>query len=93
MTEIRGGAIHTGVTAFGAGAVAVPGTFVAVGMRDCTDASHMFHHAAEIGGFDGAGLVFVIFVSGTAVMHQFIGVETGAVVRIKVFGFQFLETD
>ena len=64
-----------GKAAAQAGAAAIPGAQIAVGMRLGALATEVFHQAAKVGLLLGARLEFVIFVARAAVMHQFAGVE------------------
>ena len=86
LLKARLGAGDAGVAAAGATAFAVPGADVAVGVHLRTLAAHVFHQAAEVGGFFSAGLEFVILVARAAVVHELVGVKARAVQGVEVGG-------
>ena len=90
VLEAGFGAAHAGIAAAGAGAFAVPQPGVAVGMRLCALAAHVFHHAAQVGRGFGAGLELIELVAGAAVVHQLVGIEAWALQGVEVARLQLL---
>ena len=51
-------------------------------------AAHVFHHAPEVGRARGAGLEFVVFVAGAAMVHELVGIAARSAQRVQGSGRQ-----